>query len=155
MTGHPLNPYTPGTDGKPSSFAENGTPILHLTTPLDNTSTNTANDQLLIYDVNGEMDIDPQPKKSPPHPVVGSLSTLYLGMHDLVIVLTRGFEDLNKHMKINEEIRRIKKATVPAALNTAAQQITDAVSEEQSVSTPILGGVVKTKAEKSTKKLQW
>ena len=43
---------------------------------------------------------------------------------------------------------------MPAALNTAAQRIAEAVAEERSVTTPILRGVVKTEAEKSTKKLQ-
>ena len=76
MTGRPINPYSPGKDSGTPTFSKNGTPILHLTSKDTTTLSIYKNDEVMEVVDEGRID-----------KVVGSLSTLYLNMHDLVIML--------------------------------------------------------------------
>ena len=163
FTGRPLNPYTPATTTAATSgpnaparptHASDGTPILYLD------DGRAADTNIAINDINGAPPTDAQmtdatmTEPTIERPVVGGISILQAELTKTIATAEQLVTHFKEVVRENEETRRIKKATAPPRLKTAADNIAEVVHGERPVSAPTLRNVVRSETDKAIRNLQ-
>ena len=130
MTGRPLNPYTvtPAPQAGPD----------HRPTHAD---TNAAINSMNQGGGDEEMtDAD--------SPIIGGRVVIVGRLSDVALLAARAVGHFQKIVRENEMARRIKRASVAPALDSAADRIADAVKNERPADRPVLRGLVQSEAER-------
>ena len=141
MTGRPLNPYTATPAVQPSHSAD-GTPIIYMAPSVDDT--NAAINSINRGGGGGDeemTDADP--------PIIGGRVVIIGRLSEVATVASRSVSYFQKVVAENEMARRIKRATIAPALDSAADRIAEAVRGERPADRPVLRGLVQSEAERA------
>ena len=137
-----LNPYLANANNV--RFADDGvTPLIYMVPPV---ADDPSNDTFM-----SDAAVAPATPRQYP---IGARAALYNDTHKFVQMMARGVEVFKSTVKENDEAKRIKSATSPVQLETAADRIAATFAAEgRSATRPVLRGVVRSEADRANETL--